>query len=89
MNGIAKNGFATRRESKKQITPAVSSERSTVSTSTKTGRVESCVLPRADRHHDLIEGTPQWGENVRTQRYSTLPHPTNQAVAKLGTVPGA
>jgi len=27
--------------------------------------------PRADRHHDLIEGTPQRGEDVRTQRYST------------------
>jgi len=26
---------------------------------------------------------------VRTQRCSTWPHPTNQAVAKLGTVPGA
>jgi len=51
MNEIAKNGFATRRESKKQITPAVSSERSTVSTSTKTGRVESCVLP----HHAVYK----------------------------------
>jgi len=26
---------------------------------------------------------------VCTQKYSTWPHPTNQAVAKLGTVPGA
>jgi len=29
------------------------------------------IRPRADRHHALIEGTPQWGENVRTQGYST------------------
>jgi len=31
------------------------------------------IRSRADRHHDLIEGTSQGGggENVRTQRYST------------------
>jgi len=29
------------------------------------------IRPRVDRHHAFIEGTPQWGENVRTQRYST------------------
>jgi len=30
------------------------------------------IRSRADRHHDLIDGTPQWGgENVRTQKYST------------------
>jgi len=40
------------------------------------------------RAHTLIEGTPQLEENVRTQGCSTWPAPTNQAVAKLGTVPG-
>jgi len=31
------------------------------------------IQPRADRHHALLEGTPQWGENVRTQGCSTGP----------------
>jgi len=26
----------------------------------------STIRPSADRHYDLIQGTPQWGENVRT-----------------------
>jgi len=26
--------------------------------------VSYTIRSRADRHHDLIEGTPQWGENV-------------------------
>jgi len=47
------------------------------------------IRPRADLHHDLIECTPQWGEKIRTQWCSAWPHPTNHAVDKLGTVPGA
>jgi len=43
-----------------------------------------------DRHHSLIEGTPQLGENVRTPKGAQHDqYPTNQEVAKLETVPGA
>jgi len=37
----------------------------------------------------LPQCTEIYADSVRTQRCSTWPHPTNQAIAKLGIVPGA
>jgi len=47
------------------------------------------IRPRADRYHGIIEGTPQWGENVIPKGAQHDQHSTNQAGAKLKTVPGA
>jgi len=47
--------------------------------------------PHAQNQNTLawLHSQASWILSVRTQRYSTWPHPTNQEVAKLGTVPGA
>jgi len=50
----------------------------------------STIRPRADQHHALIEGTPQWGGRLFVPKGAQHDqHPINQAVAKLETVPEA
>jgi len=40
------------------------------------------IRPRADRPHALIEGTPQWGENVRNILNMTTPN--NSSSSQVG-----
>jgi len=47
------------------------------------------IRPRADRHHALIESTPQWGKECSYPKILNMTTPNKSSVAKLGTVPGA